>query len=177
RPADQHPVHQRHHRLPQGRDADPPQHPQQRLLHRRGHEAHARGPAVHPGAALPLLRHGAGQPGLPDPRRHHRLPERRLRCPQRAAGGAGREMHRPAWRAHHVHRRARPPPFRRVRPVHAAHRHHGRLAVSDRGHEAGRGRHAPVPDHHRLRHDRDQPCELPEQHRHAARKARIYRGP
>ena len=33
---DQHPVHQRHHRLAQGRDAHPPQHPQQRLLHRRG---------------------------------------------------------------------------------------------------------------------------------------------
>ena len=32
---DQHPVHLRHHRLPQGRDAEPPQHPQQRLLHHR----------------------------------------------------------------------------------------------------------------------------------------------
>ena len=30
----QHPVHQRHHRLAQGRDADPPQHPQQRLFRR-----------------------------------------------------------------------------------------------------------------------------------------------
>ena len=32
---DQHPVHERHHRLPQGRDAHPPQHPQQRVLRRR----------------------------------------------------------------------------------------------------------------------------------------------
>ena len=70
---DQHPVHQRHHRLPQGRDADAPQHPQQRLLHRRVHEAHAGRPALHPGAALPLLRHGAGQPRLPHARRDHRL--------------------------------------------------------------------------------------------------------
>ena len=31
---DQHPVHQRHHRLPQGRDAVAPQHPEQRLLRR-----------------------------------------------------------------------------------------------------------------------------------------------
>ena len=31
---DQHPVHERHHRLPQGRHPQPPQHPQQRLLHR-----------------------------------------------------------------------------------------------------------------------------------------------
>jgi fatty-acyl-CoA synthase len=30
---DQHPVHLRHHRAPQGRDAEPPQHPQQRLPH------------------------------------------------------------------------------------------------------------------------------------------------
>ena len=31
----QHPVHQRHHGLPQGGHAEPPQHPQQRLLQRR----------------------------------------------------------------------------------------------------------------------------------------------
>ena len=31
---DQHPVHERHDRLPEGRDAQPPQHPQQRLLRR-----------------------------------------------------------------------------------------------------------------------------------------------
>jgi fatty-acyl-CoA synthase len=35
-PTHQHPVHQRHHGLPQGRHADAPQHPEQRLLHRRG---------------------------------------------------------------------------------------------------------------------------------------------
>ena len=39
---DQHPVHERHHGLPQGRDAQPPQHPQQRLLRRRGLRLHAR---------------------------------------------------------------------------------------------------------------------------------------
>ena len=32
-------------------------------------------------------------------------------------------------------------------------------------------------DHHRLRHDRNQPRELPEQHRHAAGQARIDRRP
>ncbi len=36
RRSDQHPIHQRHHRRTQRRDAHPPQHPQQRLLHRRG---------------------------------------------------------------------------------------------------------------------------------------------
>jgi fatty-acyl-CoA synthase len=39
--AHQHPVHQRHHGLSQGRHADAPQHPEQRFLHRRG-MAHAR---------------------------------------------------------------------------------------------------------------------------------------
>ena len=56
---DQHPVHQRHHRLSQGRHAQPPQHPQQRLLHHRAAALHRPRPAAHPGAALPLLRHGA----------------------------------------------------------------------------------------------------------------------
>ena len=37
---DQHPVHERHHRLPEGRDAQPPQHPQQRLLHDRAAALH-----------------------------------------------------------------------------------------------------------------------------------------
>ncbi len=46
-----------------------------------------RGPAVHSGAALPLLRHGARQPRLPDARRHHGLSRRGLR-PARGAADA-----------------------------------------------------------------------------------------
>ena len=38
---DQHPVHVRHDRVPEGRDALAPQHPQQRLLHRRDAGLHA----------------------------------------------------------------------------------------------------------------------------------------
>ena len=64
---DQHPVHVGHHRLPQGRDAHPPQHPQQRLLRRRGVPLHRGRPGLHPGAVLPLLRHGHGQPRRPPP--------------------------------------------------------------------------------------------------------------
>ena len=75
--------------------------------------------------------------------------------------GAGRKMHRPARRAHHVHRRARPPALQGVRPVDPAHRHHGRLAMPHRGHEARGQRNAPERNHHRLRHDRNQPRELP----------------
>src|ERR1019366_2756985 len=37
---DQHPVHERHDGLPQGRDAFAPQHPEQRLLHRGGLRLH-----------------------------------------------------------------------------------------------------------------------------------------
>ena len=48
--------------LPEGRDAQPPQHPQQRLLRRRGCRYTEQRPGLHPGALLPLLRHGHGQP-------------------------------------------------------------------------------------------------------------------
>ena len=106
----QHPVHQRHHRVPQGRHADAPQHPEQRLLHRRGHAPHPK-TAVHSRAAVPLLWHGAGQPGLPHARRHHRVPERWLRPAVRAAGRCRTSAAPPARRAHHVHRRAGPPAF------------------------------------------------------------------
>ena len=59
---DQHPVHERHHRFPQGRDAHPPKHPQQRLPRRRGRPLLRGRPGLHPGAVLPLLRDGDGQP-------------------------------------------------------------------------------------------------------------------
>ena len=64
---DQHPVHLRHHRRAEGRDAHPPQHRQQRHLHGPRHEAAARRSAVHSRAALPLLRHGARQSSPPAP--------------------------------------------------------------------------------------------------------------
>ena len=59
RRSDQHPVHLRNHRRAEGRDADPSQHRQQRLFHRRGDAPDAGRPAVHSGALLSLLRHGA----------------------------------------------------------------------------------------------------------------------
>ena len=46
---------------PKGATLSPLQHRQQRALQRQGDGAHRRGPAVHSGAALPLLRHGAGR--------------------------------------------------------------------------------------------------------------------
>ena len=52
--------------LPKGATLSPPQHPQQRLFRRPRPGARPRGPDLHPGAALSLLRHGDGQP-----RQHH----------------------------------------------------------------------------------------------------------
>ena len=63
-------------------------------------------------------------------------------------------------RADDVHRRDGPPRFREIRSVLAAHRHHGRQPLPDRGHEARRRADAPLRDRHRLRHDRDEPGEL-----------------
>ena len=65
--ADQHPVHERHHGLAQGRHALALQHPQQRLLRGRVLRLHGGGPRLHPGALLPLLRHGHGQPRRASP--------------------------------------------------------------------------------------------------------------
>ena len=47
---DQHPVHERHDGLPEGRRADAPQHPQQRLPRRTGLPLQRARPHLHPGA-------------------------------------------------------------------------------------------------------------------------------
>ena len=107
RRSDQHPVHQRHHRHAQGRDAHPPQHPQQRLFHRRGAAADRSGPRLHSGAALSLLRHGARQPRLHHPRRGDGLSVGRFRSAGEPRSRRGRALHRALRRADHVHRRAR----------------------------------------------------------------------
>ena len=77
--ARQHPVHQRHHGIAEGRDADASQHPQQRLFRRPRDAPDRAGPHLHSGAALSLLRHGDGQSRLRHARRHHGLSRRRLR--------------------------------------------------------------------------------------------------
>ncbi len=167
----QHPVHERNHRLSQGRHAQSPQHPQQRLLHHRAAPLHRPRPAPDPRPALPLLRHGHGQPGLHVPRRDHDLSERRLRPAGRPGGRPGRGRHRALRRADHVHRRAEPSRLREIRPLHAAHRHHGWLPLSGGSHEAGAGADAHARCGLRLRHDGDQPGEHADAHRGAAGQA------
>ncbi len=72
-----------------------------------------------------------------------------------AARGPGRAVHVAVRGADHVHRRARAARLRQLRPVDAAHRHHGRVAVPGRGDEAGRQRDAHDRGHDLLRDDRD----------------------
>ena len=116
--------------LSQGRDALASQHPQQRLLHRRGDAADAGRPIVHPGAALSLLRHGFGQSCSRHPRRLHGLSRRRFRSAGHAGNRGRGALHGAARRADDVHRRARSSGIRPLRPLLAAHRHHGGLALS-----------------------------------------------
>ena len=63
---------------------------------------------LHPGAVLPLLRHGPRQPGLHDARGLHRDPGSRLRSGADAGRGPGRAVHVAVRRSDHVHRRAWP---------------------------------------------------------------------
>ena len=112
---------------------------------------------LHPGAALPLLRHGAGQP-RPRPRTAPAwsIPARDVRPAGDARGVRGRTVHErstacrrcssPSWATR---------TFRGVRPRLAAHRDHGRLALPDRGDEARRARDGDRGDDDRLRDDRD----------------------
>ena len=77
-----------------------------------------------------------GNLGLHHARRRDGDPRRPRSTRRHARDGAGRAVHQPLRRADDVHRRARPSRLRRLRPVVAAHRHHGRLAVPGRGDEA-----------------------------------------
>ncbi len=107
RRSDQHPVHEWHHRIPEGRHALAPQHLEQRVLRGRALWLHRRRPRVHSGALLPLLRHGAGQPGVHHPRRGDGDSRRGVRPGRLPARGGRRALHEPLRGAHDVHRRAR----------------------------------------------------------------------
>ena len=123
---DQRPVHLGHDRRPQGRHPLAPQHPQQRLLHRADPALHRGRPRLRAGPLLPLLRHGARQPGLPRARRLRGGPGRELRPAGHAADRRGGALHLALRRADDVHRPARASAHRRLRPLEPAHRDHGR---------------------------------------------------
>ena len=133
---DQHPVHERHDRLPEGRHAQPPQHPQQRLLRRRGLPLHARPTASASRcpsttasawcwATSACITHGAV---------HGRSRRRRSSRARRSQAVAGRALHERSTAC----RRCSSPSsstrdFAEFDLSLAAHRDHGRLAVPGRG--------------------------------------------
>ena len=88
-----------------------------------------------PGAALSLLRHGDGQSRLPDARRDHGLSRRRLSIrwrrwrPSRRSAAPRSTACRPCSSPSSDH-----PEFKRF-DLEPAHRHHGGLALPDRGDE------------------------------------------
>ena len=94
-----------------------------------------------------------------------------------AALGGHRTVHLALRGADHVHRGAGAARFRRIRPVLAAHRHHGRLPLPGRGDEAGGERDAHDRGDDLLRDDRDVPRvgADPGRRRHGA--AGVHRGP
>ena len=107
----------------------------------------------------------------------HGHPGARLRPRADAAGGAGRAVHLAVRRADDVHRRAGAARLRRLRPVVAAHRHHGRLAVPGRGDEAGGQRDGHDRGDDLLRHDRDVAGVDPDRRRRRPRPAHVHRRP
>ena len=114
------------------------------------------GPDLHPGALLPLLRHGDGQP------RGH-LARRAAWSSRRPASTRRRPCGR--WRTERCTSlygvptmfiaELACPDFAAYDLSSAAHRDHGRLAVPGRGDEAGHRRDAHGRGDHLLRHDRD----------------------
>ena len=89
-----------------------------------------------------------------------------VRSEARARDDAPRALHRALRRADDVHRGARASGLRQLRPDVAAHRRHGRRAVSRAADAACDDGHAPAGDHDRVRHDRS----LAGHHHDAARR-------
>ena len=83
---------------------------------RGGARLHRGGPGVHPRAAVPLLRHGRRQPRLRHERVDDGVPGAQLRAAGHARGDRGGAVHEHLRRAHDVHRAARAPAVRRLRP-------------------------------------------------------------
>ena len=115
-----------------------------------------------------------GNLGGRHPRRLHGHPGAGLRAEGDARGGRRGALHEPLRRADDVHRRARAPRLRLLRPELAADRDHGRLAVPRAGHAQGHRPHAHGGRDHLLRHDRDLARLDPDDRRGRARAPRRH---
>ena len=116
-----------------------------------------RRPGLHPGALLPLLRHGDGQPRRrPSHGACMVIPAPAFDPAATLRRGRGRALHVALRRADDVHRRAGAARTSTTYDLsQPAHRHHGRLAVPGRGDEAGHRPDGHDRGDHLLRHDRD----------------------
>ena len=163
RRSDQHPVHQRHDRLPKGRDADPPQHPEQRLLRRRARCGspqqdrlcipvplyHCFGMVM---GNLGCVTHGATMV----------YPGRGFEPLAVLEAVAGRALHRAATACRRCSSPSSSIRTSRASISRACAPASWRLALSHRGDEARDRRDAHERGHDRLRHDGDQPGQLPD---------------
>ena len=159
---DQHPVHQRHDRSPKGATLS-----HFNIVNNARYCAKAMALSADDRLCIPVpLYHCFGMVlGVlccTARRRHHGVSRRRLR---RRGDAARRSRATAARRCTACRRCSSPsssmPNFAQLRPVVAAHRHHGGRAVPDRDHAPGDRAHAHARGHHRLRHDRDQPDLVP----------------
>ena len=154
---DQHPVHERAPRASRRAPRSPTTTSSTtRYFVGAGLRLHRGRSGLHPGAALPLLRHGDGEPGCTTARRLHGLSRggvrRRWRCSRRSQAERCTSLYGVPTMFIAELEHPTSPSFDLVEP---AHRHHGRLAVPDRGDEAGRSEMDMRRDDDRLRHDRD----------------------
>ena len=115
-----------------------------------------RRPRLHPGAAVPLLRDGHRQPRLHHARRDDGDPGGRLRAAAPSSRPSPEERCTSLYGVPTMFiAELEHPRFGELRPRQPAHRDHGRLAVPDRGDEAGDRATCTRRGDDRLRHDRD----------------------
>ncbi len=119
----EHPVHVRHDRLPQGRDAHPSQPADQRVPRRRRPALHAERPHLHARCRCITASAASGHARLCRARRGDgRSRPRSFDAAGHARSDPGRALHRALRRADDVHRRAQPSALRRRSTWQPAHR-------------------------------------------------------
>ena len=120
-----------------------------------GCRLHRARPRLHSGSVLPLLRDGAGQPRCIDARRRDGHPGRRLRSGRDARGHRSASAARRSTACPRCSSRSSRCRTSRLRPLVAAHRHHGRLTLPVEVMKRVQTEMHMPRDHDLLRHDRN----------------------